>query len=242
MSYSLYIDLMKQVLTDQIYRPEDGGAHGDSWPNTAHTMIGLKRLNNIQACVEYVVNNKIPGDLIETGVWRGGAVIFMRSLLKALNVTDRLVWVADSFEGVPPPNVEKYPLDFDSRLHEESSKSILSVSLDQVKTNFKSYDLLDDQVRFLKGLFKDTLPSAPIEKISVLRMDGDLYESTMDSLTNLYSKLSVGGFVIVDDYGVIPACNQAVNHFRKEHGITDEIILIDPPRGGGSAVYWQRTS
>jgi O-methyltransferase len=85
----------------------------------------------------------------------------------------------------------------------------LAVSLEQVKANFDRYGLLDDQVRFLKGWFRDTLPVAPIERLAVLRLDGDMYESPMDTLVNLYPKLSEGGYVIVDDYGAIPACRQA---------------------------------
>ena len=96
---------------------------------------------------------------------------------------------------------------------------------------------MDDQVCFLKGWFKDTLPTAPIEKLAILRLDGDMYESTMDGLRSLYHKLSPGGFLIVDDYGAVDACREAVCDFRNEHGIDDEIVKID---WGG--VYWQKTA
>jgi hypothetical protein len=82
--------------------------------------------------------------------------------------------------------------------------------MEEVKKNFEKYNLLDNNVKFLKGWFKDTLPSAPIESLAILRLDGDLYESTMDGLINLYSKLSKGGFIIIDDWGAFPACKQAV--------------------------------
>src|SRR5262245_8625933 len=118
----LYLDLIKRVLMNSIYRDpniaegpaefdEETRATGSDWPRDAHTMIGLKRLENIQTCAEHVIRQGIPGDFIETGVWRGGACIFMRAILKAHNVTDRFVWVADSFEGLPAPNAEKYPED-----------------------------------------------------------------------------------------------------------------------------------
>jgi O-methyltransferase len=113
----------------------------------------------------------------------------------------------------------------------------LAVSLDEVKNNFSRYGLLDQQVIFLKGWFKNTLPDASIHQIAVLRMDGDMYESTIDALNNLYSKVSVGGFVIVDDYNYIDSCKQAVNDFREAHGIQDEIITID-----WTGVYWKRSS
>ncbi len=205
---------------------------GRIWPLVAHTMIGLKRLDNLEFCIEQVVTNGVVGDLIETGVWRGGAAIFMRAVLKAYGVTDRYVWVADSFEGLPPPNTGKYPYDAGDTLHEARE---LAVSLEEVKANFERYGLLDNQVRFLKGWFRDTLPAAPIERLAVLRLDGDMYQSTMDALVNLYPKLSEGGYVIVDDYGAIPACREAVNDYRSANAITEEIHDID-----WTGIFWQK--
>ena len=205
---------------------------GLDWPIRAHTMIGLKRLNNIQFCVEEIIKNQIPGDLIETGVWRGGACIFMRAILKAYNIQNRKVWVADSFQGLPKADSNKYPSDKKISFH---TVNYLKVSLDEVKNNFKNYDLLDNQVRFLKGWFKDTLPTTPLTKLAVLRIDGDMYESTIDSLKNLYPKLSYGGFVIIDDFGVIPACRQAVFDYRKKNNIKEKIIKLD-----SCGVYWKR--
>ncbi len=207
-------------------------AEGRDWPSTAHTMIGLKRLDNLQSCVEDVLASNVPGDLMETGVWRGGACIFMRALLHVHNVQDRCVWVADSFEGLPVPDPEKYPQDAQDRLH---TLPYLAVSLAEVRANFDRYGLLDNQVRFLKGWFRDTLPQAPVEHVAVLRLDGDMYESTMDALVYLYPKLSVGGYLIVDDYGAVPGCRQAVHDYRQRHAIRDEMRTID---WGG--IYWQR--
>src|SRR5438874_10694196 len=205
---------------------------GRIWPLVAHTMIGLKRLDNLEFCIEQVITNGVVGDLIETGVWRGGATIFMRAMLKAYGVTDRCVWVADSFEGLPPPNTGKYPYDANSQLHESRE---LAVSLEEVQANFERYGLLDGQVRFLKGWFCDTLPAAPIERLAVLRLDGDMYQSTMDALVSLYPKVSQGGYVIVDDYGCIPACRQAVRDYRSANNITDEIRDID-----WTGIFWQK--
>jgi O-methyltransferase len=204
---------------------------GLDWPSVAHTMIGLKRLNNLQACVETVLKESVPGDLIETGVWRGGAAIFMRGILKAWSVTDRKVWVADSFEGLPPPDVEAFPQDAGDVHH---TLDFLKVSLERVKENFANYSLLDDQVIFLKGWFKDTLPSARIENLAVLRLDGDMYESTISVLNNLYGKVSPGGFIIIDDF-CIPNCAEAVHDYRKKHAVKEPIIDID-----GTGVYWRK--
>lgn len=207
---------------------------GRDWPITAHTMIGIKRLNNIQFCVEEIIKNNIPGDLIEAGAWRGGAAIFMRAILKNYGVKDRHIWVADSFEGLPKTNVKKYPSEIITRhLH---TVAFMKVSLNEVKDNFASYGLLDNQIRFLKGWFKNTLPKAPIKNLALVHIDADMYESTMDALVNLYPKLSKGGYVIIDDYLGHPGCRQAVKDYRKLHTIYDKIIPVD-----WTAVYWKRS-
>ncbi|MBC7473966.1 MAG: class I SAM-dependent methyltransferase, partial [Candidatus Sericytochromatia bacterium] len=142
-------------------------------------------------------------------------------------------WVADSFDGLPPPNEELYPADKNSNFH---TMNPLKISIDDVKNNFKKYDLLDEQVKFLKGWFKDTLPNAPIEKLAVLRLDGDMYESTMDALTSLYPKLSIGGYILIDDYGAIDSCSKAVDDYRSKNNITEKILKVDH-----SGVYWQKS-
>lgn len=218
-----------KLVWDKPFNPEDR-LLGRGWPAGAHTMLGVKVLDNLQFCVEDVLAKGVPGDLIETGVWRGGATIFMRAILKAHAVTDRFVWVADSFQGLPPPDSDRYPADAGAEFH---TTELFAVSLDTVKSNFEKYGLLDEQVCFLPGWFRDTLPGAPIEKLAVIRLDGDMYESTMDALTALYPKLSPGGYLIADDYA-LPGCKQAIHDYREAKGITQEILPIH-----GSAVYWQ---
>jgi O-methyltransferase len=207
-------------------------ADGADWPAEAETMIGTKRLNNLDECVRKVLEAGVPGDLIETGVWRGGSVILMRAILKAYGDVSRTVWVADSFEGVPPPD-RRYSQDQGSTLHEYSD--VLGVSMEQVQENFRRYGLLDGQVRFLKGWFSETLPTAPIEKLAIARLDGDLYSSTMDALEALYPKLSPGGFLIVDDYGAVPGCKQAIDDYRSSKGITEPVQTVD-----WSGVFWRK--
>jgi len=216
------------------YTPFDEAARteGRDWPADAETMVGLKRLDNIQYCVTEVIRKNVPGDLIETGVWRGGASAFMRAVLKAYGEQGRTVWAADSFQGLPKPD-GRYQPDVGDR--HWKNNYILGISLEQVKANFERYGLLDDQVRFLVGWFKDTLPTAPISQVAVMRLDGDMYSSTMDSLQSLYHKLSPGGFIIIDDYGAVPGCKQAVDDFRAEHKITEPQHQID-----WTGSYWQK--
>lgn len=211
------------------HNPLDSDARdeGRDWPLFGFTMAGHRRLDNVQMCVENVLANKVQGDFIETGAWRGGTTIFMRALLKAHGITDRNVWVADSFEGLPAPKDKDDGTDL-------SRVDYLKVSLEQVMSNFEKFDLLDEQVKFLKGWFCDTLPDAPITELAILRLDGDMYSSTMDSLNALYHKVNKGGYVIVDDYYSWPSCKRAVSDFRSKHGINSEIVTID-----WTGAYWQ---
>jgi O-methyltransferase len=205
---------------------------GRAWSPYADTLIGLKRLDNLQECVETVLRDRVPGDLIETGVWRGGACIFMRAVLAAYGVTDRQVFAADSFEGLPKPDAAKYPVDAGDTHYKAG---YLAASLEDVQENFRKYGLLDDKVTFLKGWFEDTLPAAPIQRLAILRLDGDMYGSTMDALRTLYPRLSRGGFCIIDDYA-LHGCKRAVDDYRTEHGITAELKTID-----WTGRYWRKT-
>jgi O-methyltransferase len=206
---------------------------GRDWPINADTMVGVERLKNICECVRTVIEDGIPGDLVETGVWRGGAAIMMRAALEAYGDRSRRIWCADSFEGLPAPELDRYPQDEGMVWH---LRPELAISLQQVQANFDKYGFLDDRITFLKGWFKDTLPEAPIGEISILRLDGDLYSSTMDALQSLYFKVAKGGFVIVDDYGIDEdTCRRAVNDFRAAHDISAPIIDID-----GYGAYWRR--
>lgn len=210
---------------------EDARMDGLDWPAGAETMIGMRRLKNVAYCVRQALQDAVPGDLVETGVWRGGSCILMRGILKAFGVLDRTVWLADSFAGLPK-STHPQDLHWDFERYAE-----LAVSLEEVQANFRKYGLLDNQVRFLKGWFKDTLPTAPIERIAVLRLDGDLYESTWDAISALYPRLSVGGYLIVDDYGGIDSCRKAIHDYRDRYAISDPIERIDR-----SGVYWRRSA
>ncbi|WP_131746326.1 TylF/MycF family methyltransferase [Frankia sp. Cppng1_Ct_nod] len=258
-----YIDLLKQVLSFSLWDGRDGtvwrgrkGAqilrrlleyynlsitrmtsseirqNGQDWPRLAHTMVGMKRLNNLHECIDTILDDQIPGDLIETGVWRGGSCILMRGILAARGITDRRVWVADSFSGLPVPDPERYPADAGDGHHTVSD---LVVPLVEVKENFRRYGLLDAQVSFLPGWFSETLPGAPIERLALMRLDGDMYSSTIEALTALYPKLSEGGFCIIDDYGAVEGCRSAVEDFRSANGIDAPITRIDT-----CGAFWRR--
>jgi O-methyltransferase len=212
--------------------PEDyvqSGHEAGNRVEDAETMLGTLQLDQMQFCITDVCERGVPGDLLEAGVWRGGMTVFMRGVLKARGDNLRRVWAADSFAGLPGP---------DPALDSFGWKAgDMAVSLEEVKSNFARYGLLDDQVTFLKGFFSETLPSASISALSVLRVDADLYESTLDVLNHLYPKLSVGGYAIFDDYQNLKDCRKAVDEYRQVHRISDSIRNID-----SRAVFWRKTA
>jgi O-methyltransferase len=254
MNKELCLDFLKRVLLDQVnneevytkfldtkqYPSEDqmltainseileSRRVGRDWPQRAHTMVGRERLNNIQHCLNYARENNIPGDFIETGVWRGGACIFAKKYFDLYDM-DRNVFVADSFKGLPPPECQQ---DEGANYHLFTE---LAISLEKVKSHFELYGCLDDKVKFVEGWFKDSLPNNnDIKELCVLRMDGDMYKSTMDVFETCYHKLSVGGFCIIDDW-CIPDCREAVEDWWKLLGKQPSYTDID-----GSSIFWQK--
>jgi hypothetical protein len=195
-------------------------------------MIGRQRMQNIRDLVIDCIRRGVPGDLVETGVWRGGSCIFMRGILRAMGDSSRTVWVCDSFEGLPLPD-PAFPADDGLDLQQYGQ---LAISQEEVEDAFRRFGVLDDRVRFLKGWFKDTLATAPMSSIAVLRLDGDLYQSTIEALTALYPKVSSGGYVIVDDYHAFDACRLAVHDYLTAHEPnTISIHEID-----GTGVFFQK--
>jgi len=239
-----YLDLLKLALCDlvgtrttSVARTFDGSVmsrelEGDQlrfrtagmdWPLHGLTMVGLARLDDLQACVESIVRDAVPGDLIEAGSWRGGASMLMRATLSSLGADERTLYVCDSFQGFPqvdpPPNGYDLAADL-------AAVDFLAVPLAEVRESFARLGL-DEGVAFVPGFFEETLPTLGGRRWSLIRLDGDTYEATRLSLETLYSGLSAGGYLIVDDYFQIDPCREAVDDFRREHGITEAIEAID---------------
>ncbi|MEA2389987.1 MAG: O-methyltransferase [Solirubrobacteraceae bacterium] len=203
---------------------------GMDWPLQGLTMVGLGRLDDLQRCVEAVLDDEVPGDLIEAGCWRGGASILMRATLDSHGADDRLLWVADSFRGFPQATA----LDGD---HDDlGAFDFLAVPLDEVRANFARLGC-EQNVRFVPGLFEDTLPELGDRRWAIVRLDGDTYDATWVGLASLYPGLSVGGHVIVDDYGALDECREAVDDFRAAHGVTERLEQVD-----WTCVRWRRES
>jgi hypothetical protein len=315
---SCYLDLMKRVVLNIVYhetslplffydhnrKPQLAKAFdlkrrckGEDMPGNAFSMIGLERLDNVQQCIETVLKDKVPGDLLEAGACKGGACIFMRAVLKAHGCAEKKVVVCDTFVPTKPmlPGVggkvswflalplfclaelliripirpwqtwvyaqmlkgnESFPSmdkdadgegkrgggedEVDLAMFVVSNmasfrRSMLDTSLEAVKSNFARMGLLDSQVVFLEGFFSDTIPGQKAyEKLSLLRVDGDTYESTRDTMNLMYPAVAQGGFVIIDDYNAFEGCAQAVDEYRKAHQINTPMLKID-----NLGVYWR---
>jgi O-methyltransferase len=244
---SAYLELLKLCLCDlggtstaSVGKTDDGGvmsrelsgeelrvrAAGMDWPLHGLTMIGLNRLDDLQSCVESVVREDVEGDLIEAGVWRGGASILMRATLDSLGSDERTVCVADSFQGFPMPADQEHL----NVVH------FLAVPLEEVKANFGRFGI-ERGVRFIPGFFEDTMSGLSEGRWSIVRLDGDTYEATWRTLQSLYPGLSAGGYLIVDDYGALEECRRAVDEFRSHHGVTEPLEKVD-----WTCVRWRRES
>jgi O-methyltransferase len=239
----LYLDLLIRALANTLYGdPNMDPWHdrvfnpslreeGKDWPRDAHTMVGLARLRNLRDLAERCLAEGVPGHFIETGIWRGGCCILLRGVLAGYGDASRCVYAADSFRGLPPAS-GRYDADIGDFHHTYDE---LTVSLEAVKANFARYGLLDDRTIFLEGLFQDTLPQLHDERFALIRLDGDMYESTIVALDHLYPRLSAGGYIIIDDYGAIPACRMAVTDFRRQQGIDAEINWAD-----WTGIWWRK--
>jgi O-methyltransferase len=193
------------------------------------SMVGRARLENLESCLISVLTEGVPGDFVECGVWRGGACAFAKAVLDARG-SDRSVWLADSFAGLRAPEHAADTIDLSARKY-----PMLAVSRPRVQALFERLGLMDGRVRFVEGWFDETLAVAPIGAIAVLRLDGDYYESTLTPLTVLYDRVAPGGFVIVDDYGLLEPARRAADEFRAGHGILAPLIDID-----GHGHFWRK--
>lgn len=220
------------ILLDTASDSDRPGVDGNlrNFTEFSYTLVGRKRLDHLQQCVEDILENEVPGDLLEAGVWRGGCCILMAAVLAAHGDSGRCVWLADSFAGLPA-SVRREDRDY---AMDASRLPVLAVPVEEVRNNLRRFGLLGDRIRFLPGWFEETLPDSDTGPLALLRVDCDLYSSTWTVLEALYPRLSGGAWVIIDDYGILPPCKQAVDEFREQNGIAAELQPID-----SHAVCWR---
>lgn len=201
-----------------------GRINGLHW--AGYTMIGLRRLDNLEACINSVISNNIPGAIVEAGVWKGGACIFANAVLNELG-EKRNIYVCDIFDGTFPK-----PLQECDEWTEKNDFSPLSITLKDVKKNFTQFGLLNDNLIFKEGWFSETLPSIT-EPVAILRIDGDTYQSTMDTLL-LEKNIPSGGFIIMDDWAIASSRQAFLDYFKGQ--VTEaDVIPVD-----SLSVYWKK--
>ena len=207
-------------------------ASGLDWTYFGMTMTGAARLHSLLSLLRKVFESDVDGVFVEAGVWRGGSSILAQGAMLAYNESHRHVVVCDSFCGLPPGKNEYHAGDLGWDM-----TPYLQVSDSEVASNFQKFGLLAPNVIFAKGFFNASMPilRSQIQNISILRLDGDISQSTVDVLYHLYDRVSVGGYVIVDDWFGFPA-KQACIDFFQAHNTHPIVIPID-----NNAAFWQIT-
>jgi O-methyltransferase len=193
----------------------------------AYTMTSLERMVCLSRAVDWLVSNRVEGDIVECGVWKGGSMMLIAKRLLRQGVNNKNLFLFDTFEGMPAPGAEDV-----SVINQETAKELLDKSeklqgdnvwcyssLEEVKSNLQRTQYPAEHIFYIQGKVEDTLPHEPIQKISLLRLDTDWYESTRHELETLYDRLVVGGMLIIDDYGHWSGARQAVDEFVADRGL-----------------------
>jgi hypothetical protein len=199
-----------------------------------YTMTSVERQVSLINATRYIVKNKILGDFVECGVWRGGSMMAAAYSLQNLGELDRNLYLFDTFEGMAAPtnqDVTYSNIDALTLLSESSkddSKSIWCYSsLDEVKTNIESTKYNPQKIHLIKGKVEETIPNCIPEKIALLRLDTDWYESTRHELEHLFPRLVSGGVLIIDDYGHWKGCQKATDEYIEKNNIPILLNRID---------------
>jgi len=222
---SKFLTLLRHAVAGWLYMENSGddpGAAGPLSPGWAgHTMVGVHKLDWLQAMIEGLLKDKIPGDLVECGAWRGGASIYMKGVLEALEpYGKRQVLVADTFRGFPKAHDT---VDTDGWALQNFGVG----GADAVRSTFQRYGLFDERVHLLEGLFNETLPNAPTQHIALIRLDCDMYRSTLDALDALYDKVSKGGIIVHNNWQYTSARKGFLDFRRQRHIEYMPLHLID---------------
>ena len=199
------------------------------------TMTSLERLVALSRAVDYIAKNNIEGDIVECGVWRGGSMMMIGKKLMQLNDDARKLFLFDTYEGMSAPGDEDV-----SAIDNTDAKKLLDESdkmqgnnvwcyssLEDVKSNLKKTNYDAGKLFFIKGKVEDTLPHPAINKIALLRLDTDWYESTRHELEILFDKIVTGGVLIIDDYGHWSGSKKAVDEFIEKRKLTIFLNRID---------------
>ena len=207
------------------------------WPLVKdRTMTGHEKVNFLTEAVRYLERHDIPGGLMECGVWRGGSMLAIAHTLSRIGMTDRHLYLFDTFEGMTPPtdrDVHIWEKKDASELLASQSTSMAPIwaaaTLEDVRQGFAEVDYPDELIHYIVGKVEDTVPESAPEQIALLRLDTDWYESTKHELNHLYSRLAPGGVLVIDDYGSWQGSKDATDEFLAETG--EPLMLTRVGRG-----------
>lgn len=197
-----------------------------------HSLTGAARLAALCDAVEYVVRARIEGDFVECGVWRGGSMMAAALTLLRLGERDRHLYGFDTFTGMPEPSAADRPSPYDGysphrRWRRKRRRGWAAVGAEEVRRNLAETGYPADRVRLVEGMVEDTLPDRAPERIAILRLDTDWYESTKHELETLFPRLEAGGVLIIDDYGHYEGARRAVDEYLRETGTELLLARID---------------
>ncbi len=199
------------------------------------SMTSVERMFSLYTAIIYVIKNKIPGDIVECGVWKGGSMMLSALTLIKMKDTTRKIFLYDTYEGMPEPthyDLRTYDLFKASEKYEEFKKrneKCMYAPLEEVKKNLYNTGYPSNNLVFVKGRVENTIPKIIPEKISILRLDTDWYESSYHVLNHLFQKLSVKGMLILDDYGHWKGAKLATDKYFQEKKVKIFLNRIDPP-------------
>ncbi|MCC6574755.1 MAG: class I SAM-dependent methyltransferase [Planctomycetes bacterium] len=216
------------------YGPEEKATLDEAKP---YTMTDKRRVLALIHAVRYVVNQDIPGDIVECGVWKGGSMMVITRTLLNLKVRDRRLHLFDTFEGMSTPTKSDVSIEghdairmfAETKLEDREGSEWCRSQLDDVRAAVESTGYPKDKITYVKGKVEDTLPAAAPKRIALLRLDTDWYESTLAEMDHLFTRLVPGGVLIIDDYLYWRGARQAVDEYIKREKVR---IFLSPVDGG----------
>jgi O-methyltransferase len=198
----------------------------------SHTMTSISRMYATYQATCHVVRNRIPGDIVECGVWQGGSSMMIALTLLEQGDTHRTLHLYDTYAGMTPPTHRDVSIENRSartllELGSQANPFLARATLDVVQANMAATGYPLDRVAFIQGPVEETLPDRAPAAVALLRLDTDWYESTYHELVHLYPRLTLLGPLLVDDYGYWRGAREAVDQYFAENGITMLLTRTD---------------
>ena len=199
------------------------------------TMTSVEKMYALYSAVDYILSRNIQGHFVECGVWRGGSSMLVARMLQLRGITDRKIYLFDTFEGMSEPTQDDvdYKGNNASKLlkeneHNKEESVWCLASIEDVEKNIKLTEYSLENITFVKGKVEDTLPNyTNLGDIAILRLDTDWYESTKQELVYLYPQLVNNGVLIIDDYGFWEGCKKAVDEYLTENNLSILLNRVD---------------